>query len=140
VIGKPIMTSLVLAALLLAGAAALKYAQHAGMIDADIATRATHTMFGLLLAYYGNVIPKRLCASRSIAADARKQSVLRVSGWSFMLAGLAYAAFSALAPQALASAGAIAAVALALAITLVYALWSATTCPKGVDASGEHSV
>lgn len=130
-------TSLFLAALLLAGAGLLKYAQHLGVIEPDFAERATGVMIGLMLAYYGNVIPKAVGTSRNLEAGARRQSALRVSGWAFALAGLAYAALSPIAPKGMGDSISIAAVALAVIVTLGYAVWIGATCARN-DAANVH--
>jgi uncharacterized membrane protein len=46
----------------------------------------------LMIAYYGNTIPK------VIAREAAARRALRLAGWAFVLAGLASAALWAFAP------------------------------------------
>lgn len=95
---KPLIAGVVVAVLLLASSLALKMAEHAGMIDAGMSARLFQVMMGLMVAYYGNAIPKQIGRSRGIEADRRIQKFLRAGGWSFTLAGLAYAVLAFLAP------------------------------------------
>ena len=67
--------------------------------DSGAASRVFGIATGLVLAYYGNVIPKRsACVNPVSDSAARRQRLLRFSGWAFTLAGLAYAAIWAFAP------------------------------------------
>lgn len=76
---------LVLALGLIAISLGLAWAGRAGMIGADLPTRITMAISGFFIAYYGNTIPKVLLRSeRAIMAR-------RLSGWAFVLAGLATA-------------------------------------------------
>jgi len=83
---KPNITEgLVLATGLIAISLGLAWAGKAGMIGADLPTRITMAISALFIAYYGNSIPKVLLRSeRAIMAR-------RLSGWAFVLAGLATA-------------------------------------------------
>lgn len=76
----------------LALALAATFARKAGYIDGDAVTRIVIGINGLMIAWYGNRIPKRFAPS----AQARK--VQRVAGRSQVLSGLAYAALWAFAP------------------------------------------
>jgi hypothetical protein len=90
---KPNMTEgLVLATGLIAISLGLAWAGRAGVIGADLPTRITMAISALFIAYYGNSIPKALLRSeRAIMAR-------RLSGWAFVLAGLATAALWFLMP------------------------------------------
>jgi hypothetical protein len=94
--GAAVATLLILLAL------ALVYARAKGLLDqgdGSPAVRIFGIATGLVLAYYGNVIPKRSgCVDPVSDGAARRQRLLRFSGWIFTLAGLAYAAIWALAP------------------------------------------
>jgi hypothetical protein len=48
--------------------------------------------YGLALAIYANFIPKAVGRFRDPVSAMRWEAVLRVSGWAYMLGGLAYAA------------------------------------------------
>ena len=86
-----IMTGLVFGGAMLLLALAAKYAHAKGYVGEDVAMR-TLAMNGLLIAYYGNKIPKRV-APHAIARKAQ-----RFSGWTQVLSGLTYAGLWAFAP------------------------------------------
>ncbi len=114
-------------ALAFAGAAlALKFAQHHQMISADFATRAFQAAIGLVLAAYGNLMPKSEPECGDVWS-ARKQALLRTGGWLFTIAGLGYAVIWLAVPMERASDLSMALVGSATAITLVYTLWVAVT-------------
>ena len=116
------ITTAALGALALVLAAiGLKLAEHAGIIRTVGGDRTFQVMLGLGLAFYGNVIPKRLGALRGLASASRRQRALRVAGWSFSLAGLAYAGLSIAAPDPIGDALAMGVVAAAMTITLAFA-------------------
>jgi hypothetical protein len=126
---KRLSFAVVLAASILAVAAGLRYAEGAGLIEAEGARRAMQILFGLVLAAYANLMPKQLgSARRSPHAESRAQAALRVGGWSLTLGGLAYAGLWVLAPLAVADRASMVVVATALALTLGYALWSFAAC------------
>ena len=123
---KRIYSALGIAAFMLVTAAALRYAQGLDVISAEAARRANHTVIGLVLAVFGNFMPKDIARSRmSACASWRLQSPLRVGGWLFTLAGLVYAGFSAFAPIAIADTVAISVVAAATLVTAGYCGWIA---------------
>ena len=100
----------------------LKAAEHAGLVPAAIGDKSVNVMIGLGLAFYGNFIPKRIGAVRSAVAAGRRQTMLRVSGWSFTLAGLAYAALTLALPFPLGNTLGMAAIASAMAVNVVFVL------------------
>jgi uncharacterized membrane protein len=97
-----LIQGIAVAAVLIALALVLVYARSKGLLDkgdGSPAVRIFGVATGLVLAYYGNVIPKRsACVDPLSASAARRQRLLRFSGWVFTLAGLAYGAIWALAP------------------------------------------
>jgi len=125
---RPILRGLALGAAMLAVAAILKFAEHAGFLGPDIAARGIQVVIGLMLAFYANFIPKNLPALREPArASARIQSALRFGGWAFALAGLAYAAIWAWAPLPTAGDVSVAVVATAMVSALGYGIWACRT-------------
>ncbi|MDF7777393.1 ammonium transporter [Sphingomonas sp. AOB5] len=92
------------------------FARQWGYIDADTVTRIVVGTNGLLIAWYGNRMPKAFVPS----AGARKAA--RVGGWSMVLSGLIYAALWAFAPIQIAVIGGCAAVIAGIAITAGYCL------------------
>jgi hypothetical protein len=108
----------------LAIALTARYLEAAGLVDADSSRRATQVVIGLLLAVYGNFMPKRATASGVAVCHSRwSQSALRVGGWAMALAGLLHAAFWAFAPIVWADVAATTVVATATLVTMVYAWW-----------------
>lgn len=130
--------AIALAVLFLGTAAALSYAQSIDLIGPDSAKRIMQVFSGLILAAYGNLMPKDVGRWRASAvAAARAQSALRVGGWSMTLAGLAYAALWAFTPLAFANIASVAVVASALLITMGYAGWTLLACrAKHARSSG----
>ncbi|MDP3749832.1 MAG: hypothetical protein Q8Q88_22610 [Phenylobacterium sp.] len=128
---KRLAFALGLAAVLLAAAYGLRYAEDAGWLGADGARRAMQMLIGLGLAAYANTMPKQLGAARgSPRAESSTQAALRVGGWSFVLAGLAYAALWAFAPLPLADVASMAIVVAAIVATLGYGFWTFTACRR----------
>jgi uncharacterized membrane protein len=128
--------ALAIALFILVLAAGLRYAEGAGMIEADSAKRAMQIVIGLFLAAYANIMPKHPGRRRgSPRAEGRALAALRFGGWSLTLAGLAYAALWAFAPLPLADMASMVVVAAALIATLGYAILSFTACRSLENAS-----
>ena len=102
---------------LLTVAAGLAYARRIGVVSPDTAMRGNMAAIGLMVALYGNDIPKVVRTSSQCV-----RAVQRFAGWAFVLAGLAYAAIWALAPLTWAAEAASGAVAAALLTILAYGL------------------
>lgn len=92
------------------------FARKLGYIDADTVTRIVIGANGLMIAWYGNRLPKAFVPS------AWARQLRRVAGWSLVLSGLVYAVLWALAPIPLAVAGGSAAVLGGIAVTVGYSL------------------
>jgi hypothetical protein len=92
------------------------WARNLGYIDADTVTRLVLGATGLMVAWFGNRMPK------SIAPGPRARQAQRVGGWSMALSGLVYAGLWAFAPTEVALVGGCAAVILGIAVTLGYCL------------------
>jgi hypothetical protein len=135
---KPITSALVLAGVMLATAALIKYAAHTHLLGPDGEARSIQIAIGLMLAGYGNVIPKSVSKYRGQKTSARVQSALRVGGWAFVLAGLAQTGLWIFAPITIADPVSTAAVATALVVTLGYAIWVHATCSRGETSSAAH--
>jgi hypothetical protein len=91
-------------------------ARKLGYIDADAVTRIVLGATGLMVAWFGNRMPKTFVAS----ASARK--VGRVGGWSMALSGLLYAGLWAFAAIDHAVWIGCAALASGVVVTVVYGL------------------
>ncbi|WP_372784416.1 hypothetical protein [Phenylobacterium sp.] len=95
-IHRNLTVALVTAGVYVGGAFALKSAERAGYLPPDSAGRALQVFSGLVLAAYANFLPKTLGTFRNPESAIRMEQVLRVSGWTYMLAGLAFAITSLL--------------------------------------------
>jgi len=123
--------ALALAAVVLASAAALRYAEGLELIGADTARRTMQVMIGLILAAYANVMPKEIGQWRASARAAMlSQSVLRVGGWSLTLAGLGYAGLWAFTPIAFADVAGMLVVAAATLVTVAYGARAFVLCRR----------
>ncbi len=127
---RPILGSLVLAGLMLAAAAIIKYGESIYLFGPGMSERASGVTIGLTLAFIANFMPKSGKPRSANAAGGRMQAALRVGGWSFLIGGLAYAGISAFAPLAWAADVSMIAVASAMAVTFGYALWCAASPRK----------
>lgn len=101
---------------IIAVALGMTVARKLGYVDGETVTRVVIGLNGLMIAWYGNRMPKAFAPS----AQARK--VTRVGGWSMVLSGLVYAGLWAFAPIQIAVAGGCAAVIAGIAATLGYCL------------------
>lgn len=117
-----ISSSLALAALLIAVAASLSYARKLGVVGTEVPARATMVLIGILLVFYANVIPKSVSLH-----SAKAQSIQRLAGWAFVLAGLGYAAVWAFAPIRTAAVTSMTTVAIGFLCVLGYCVWIRST-------------
>jgi hypothetical protein len=92
------------------------FARKLGYMDGETVTRLVIGMTGLMVASYGNRMPKTFVPS-AWARQAR-----RVAAWSLVLSGLVYAGLWAFAPIPLAVAGGCGAILLGMAVTIGYCL------------------
>ena len=125
---RSLTLSLVMAVVMIGGALALKSAQTLHLLGAETAQRVVQVMIGLMVAIYGNYMPKTLGAWRSASAETRTQFALRFGGRLFMIAGLAFAAVGAFAPLAVANIAQFAIMGPATIIVLGLTAWLAWAC------------
>ena len=92
------------------------YARELGYIEAETVTRIVMCTTGLMVAWFGNRMPKRF------VPDVWARQATRVGGWSLALSGLVYAALWVFAPTQVAVTGGSAAVILGMLITISYCL------------------
>ncbi|RZJ00685.1 MAG: ammonium transporter [Rubrivivax sp.] len=97
-------------------ALAATLARKLGHIDGDTVTRLVIGANGLMIASFGNRMPKAFVPS----ACARQ--VRRVAGWSLVLSGLVYAGLWAFAPMSVAIWGGTGAVLAGIALTVGYCI------------------
>lgn len=93
------------------------FARKQGYVDADTVTRLVIGANGLMIAWFGNRMPKLFVSS----ACARQMR--RVGGWSLTLSGLLYTGLFALAPISVAIWGGTAVVVAGLAVTTGYCIF-----------------
>jgi len=91
-------------------------ARKLGYVDGDTVTRVVIGLNGLMMAWYGNRMPKAFVPS------AQARQARRVAAWSLVLSGLVYAGLWAFAPIMTAVVGGCAAVVGGIAVTLGYCL------------------
>ena len=87
-----------------------------GCIESDTVQRVIFGSIGLMVAGFGNRIPKGFVAS----AEAR--SAKRVAGWSMVLSGLIYAGLWIFASPSVARWGGFVAILTGIAVTMGYCL------------------
>lgn len=97
-------------------ALASTYARKLGYIEAETVTRIVMCAIGLMVAWFGNRMPK------SFVPNAWARQATRVGGWSMALSGLIYAALWVFAPTQVAVVGGSAAVVLGILATISYCL------------------
>ena len=101
---------------IIALALAATAARQAGWLDAETVTRIVIGTTGLMVAWYGNRMPKAL------APCTMARRVQRVGGWALTLSGLFYAGLWVFAPVSVAVIGGCAAIGLGLVVTFGYSL------------------
>jgi len=113
---KELTGSLAWGVRVIAVALAATGARQAGLIDGDAVTRIVMTVTGLMVAWYGNRMPK------TFAPSAYERRVARVGGWSLALSGLLYAALWAFAPMDVALWFGCGAILAGMAVTIGYCI------------------
>jgi hypothetical protein len=113
---KDLKSSLAWAVGIIAVALAATFARRLGAIDGDTVTRIVLGVTGLMVAWYGNRMPKTFVPN----AGARQGT--RVGGWSMALSGLVYAGLWAFAPLPVALFVGCGAILVGMAVTIGYCL------------------
>lgn len=98
-------------------ALAASLARTLGYVDSDTVTRLVIAATGLMIAAFGNRMPKAFVPSQ------RARRVQRVGGWSLVLSGIVYAGLWAFAPMRVAVVAGSAVIAAGLVVTVGYCLW-----------------
>ena len=93
------------------------YARSQGVIEHDTTTRIVIGATGLMVAAFGNRMPKRFTPGE------KARRVQRVGGWSLAISGLIYAGLWAFAPLSVALWVGCGAIIAGMAVTLGYCLW-----------------
>ena len=97
-------------------ALAATLARNLGYIDADTVTRLVLGATGLMVAWFGNRMPKRFVPS------VWGRQANRVGGWAMVLSGLVYAGLWAFAPTQVALIGGCGAIIAGIVVTIGYCL------------------
>ncbi|MDG2533435.1 hypothetical protein P6144_07250 [Sphingomonas sp. HITSZ_GF] len=127
-----VRTSLIAALFILGATLLLRELVQAGMLDGTAGTRAAMVTNGVIVALFGNLIPKTLSKPRhSVEAEQRVQAALRRSGWAMTLASLAYTGLWLAAPEAVAQPLSLA----ALGLTALYVFGLAVRCKLRRDTA-----
>jgi hypothetical protein len=111
---KELIGSLAWAGVIGALALGSAFAQKLGYIDGDTVKRVVIGISGLMIAWYGNRIPK------TFAPNASARRAQRVAAWSLVLSGLVYAGLWAFAPIPVAIWGGSGAVVAGMLVTFGY--------------------
>jgi uncharacterized membrane protein len=85
-------------------------------LDPDTTTRVLAGANGLMMAWYGNRMPK------AFVPREQARRVRRVAAWSLVVSGLIYAGLWAFAPRQVALVGGMSAVVAGMAVTFGYCL------------------
>lgn len=113
---KELASDLACGAAILVLALAATAARKLGYIEGETVTRIVMCATGLMVAWYGNRMPK------SFVPNAWARRATRLGGWSMALSGLAYAALWVFAPTQMAVVGGSAAIISGILVTLTYCL------------------
>ena len=116
---KPILSGIIFGALILIAALALKYAAALHVVSRDVPMRGIQMLVGLMMAFYGSAIPKKLPRFRE-GDSGLVQSLQRTVGWLMTVGGLGYAAVWALAPLSEAAGWSLAVMGAAIALAAVF--------------------
>lgn len=92
------------------------YARKQGYIDSETVTRIVMCAIGLMVAWFGNRMPKKF------VPNAKARQATRVGGWSMALSGLIYAALWVFAPTQVAIVGGSIAILGGILVTFTYCL------------------
>jgi hypothetical protein len=120
---RELTTGLVWGGGMLAVALGAVAARKLGYVDGDTVTRVVIGANGLMMAWYGNRMPK------TIVPGAQARRARRVAAWSLVLSGLVYAGLWALAPIPAAAWGGTLAIVAGMVVTFGYCL-SLRSAPK----------
>lgn len=113
---KEMVGSLAWAGGLIGLALVATFARQQGYIEGDTVQRLVMGATGLMVAWYGNRMPK------TFAPSATAHRVTRVGGWSMALSGLVYAGLWAFAPFDVAVLLGCSAIVAGIMVTIAYCL------------------
>lgn len=111
---QELTTGLAVAGAMLALALIATIARQQGYVDSDTVTRVLVGANGLMIAWFGNRMPKTIAPTHCVARASR------VGGWSMVISGLVYAAIWAVAPIDVAVVAGSAVIIVGVAVTFAY--------------------
>jgi hypothetical protein len=127
---RELLVGIGLAAFVLSVSGAARYAESLDLLTPEAAKRIAQVAVGLMLAAFGNRMPKQIGVWTTAEAARRCQSVSRVGGWLIAVAGLVHAGLWAFAPVAVARPTAMTAVATASLAVVGYVVWTVASCRR----------
>ena len=134
---KPIVVSLVAAATILGISVALKNFVSAGALDAFTSKRIMGAIVGLVLAVWGNYMPKTLKPMSEKSCDSsRWVSLRRFAGWAFVISGLSYSAVWIFAPMEYTRLISMTFVAFSVVLVLTLMVWVIVSRKRGQPKAG----
>lgn len=92
-------------------------ARNFGLIESETVTRIVIGLNGLMVAYFGNLMPKFFVPSEC------SRKTRRVGGWALFVSGFVYAAAFAFAPIPIAVRVGVSAILAGMTVTLAYCVW-----------------
>jgi len=117
---KPILSGIIFGLLFLVVALTLKWAAAHHIVSSDMPVRGIEVLMGLMIAFYGNAIPKTLLRFREGKVEGgRTQSLRRTIGWLLTVGGLGFAAVWASAPLSKAAGWSMAVIGTAIGLIVV---------------------
>ena len=122
---KPILSSIIFGLLFMIVALVLRWAAAHHVVSRDIPLRGLEMLMGLMIAFYGNAIPKTLQRLREGKVEGgRAQSLRRTIGWLLTVGGLGFAAVWASAPLSEAVGWSMAVIGTAIGLIVVCIVWT----------------
>lgn len=101
---KRLLAAILGAVTIIAAALILKYLTSIGYIEDEWSKRLMRISLGILLVVIGNMIPKSAePLSSGCCEPSREQSLRRLTGWTFVFAGLGFSTVWLFAPIEVAS-------------------------------------
>ena len=123
--GRFFTRSIMAAGSILAAALGIKLARTLGAFDADSLERVWGVVMGAVLVVMGNLMPKTLTPlAAQPRSESHTQSTRRFAGWSFVLAGLAYATVWMVLPVTQANTVAMLICASAVVLVVIRCTWA----------------
>ena len=122
---------------IIAASLILKFLASNGVIDSESSKRAMQVIIGVMLLVVGNLIPKTLEPLRTACGGpSKEQSLKRFAGWTFVIAGIAYAIIWMVAPLDYASLISMSVVIAAILMVAIPLTRSVIRCRSAQESKG----